>query len=82
MGSPLEALGRSARRVASALIAGVMRRHKAEDVEARIAALAPREQAGVVLATLAGLFLVSLLFAQAGLVGLLGFLLMVILVVN
>ncbi|MCB6178608.1 hypothetical protein LHP98_10755 [Rhodobacter sp. Har01] len=82
MGSPLNAMGRSARRVASALIAGITRRHKAEEVEAWIAALAPREQAGVVLATLAALFLLSLVFAQAGVVGMLAFLLLVILVVN
>lgn len=78
----LSALGRSARRIASALIAGVVRRHSPEEVEAKIAALGLREQVGVVAATLAGLFALSMLFAQAGIVGMLGFLLLVILIVK
>jgi len=80
--SPLSAMGRSARRIASALIAGVLRRHSPEEVEAKIAALGLREQVAVVAATLAGLFALSMLFAQAGIIGMLGFLLLVILIVR
>lgn len=84
----LRALWQSSRRVALAILAGLARwariarwRDPAE-LEARILALPPRDQAVIVGAVLGGLFLVSLILAHWGAVGMLGFLLLVILLVN
>ena len=78
----LRALWTSARRVACALLAGLMRRYRAEDLEKRIGALPAPEQGAIVLSVLCGLMLVSLLFAQGGIIGMLAFLLLVVLVIN
>ena len=77
--SPIAALARS---VSAALIAGVWRRRSQDEVEARLKALPGREQALITGAVLSALLLTSLLFAQAGLVGLAVFLLLVILIVR
>ncbi|WP_097031944.1 hypothetical protein [Cereibacter ovatus] len=78
----LRALWLPARTVALGILAGVLRWRDPKLIEARILALSPRDQAAVVLAVLGGLFLVSLLFAQAGAVGMLGFLLLVIVLIG
>mgnify|MGYP005845583951 CR=1 FL=1 len=76
--SVLIPLARTGRTVAAALIAGFARRLDADAVEARLRMLPAREQAPIVGATLAGLFVASLLAAQFGLPGLLVFMLAVI----
>lgn len=73
--------GRLCRTVAAALIAGVSRR-PAFEVEDRLSRRPLAEQSLLVGATLAALFLVSLLFAQLGWIGMLIFLLLVVLVVR
>jgi len=78
----LNAAWKSARRVAFAILAGFWRRHSSDEIEARLSVRAPAEQNAIVLAVLAGLFLTSLLFAQAGFAGVLVFLLLVILLVH
>ncbi|MCE6967217.1 hypothetical protein [Cereibacter sphaeroides] len=78
----LRALWTSARRVACAVLAGLVRRHRAEDLEKRVGALPAPEQGAIVLAVLGGLMVVSLLFAQGGVIGMLAFLLLVVLVIN
>ncbi len=80
--SPLVTAGRMSRTVAIALIAGVRRRLSMDDVEDRILALPLRDQALVTVATLSALFLVSLLAAQFGLIGLAVFWLGVILIIR
>jgi protein-S-isoprenylcysteine O-methyltransferase Ste14 len=74
-------LGRSARRVAAALIAGLSRRRDPATVEARLAALPPARQAAAVGAVLLGLVAASFAAAAFGVTGLLVFLLAVILIV-
>lgn len=80
--SVLAPLARTGRTVAAALIAGFVRRLDAETVEARLRTLPGRAQAGIVGATLAGLFMASLFAAQFGLPGLLAFMLAVIFLVR
>lgn len=80
--SVLAPLARTARTVASALIAGFRRGEDADRVEARLRMLPVRDQALIVGATLAGLFTASLLAAQFGLPGLLAFMLAVIILVR
>ena len=81
-GGLLDRCWQVARRVALGLLAGVMRWRDPDELRARIAALPPRDQAAIVVAVLSGLFLVSLLFARIGLVGMLLFLLLVVIVVD
>lgn len=78
----LEPLARACRNVTLGLIGGVCRRLGQDDIDARLAAQPPREQALIVAATLGALFLTSLLFAQFGLIGLLVFLLAIIVLVR
>ena len=78
----MQSLWASARRVAFAVLAGLLRRHSAKEIERRISTRPVREQTAIVLAVLAGLLLTSLLFAQAGAVGLLIFLLLVIFLIQ
>jgi predicted lipid-binding transport protein (Tim44 family) len=80
--SILAPLGQLCRTVAATLIAGVWRRRSADEVEARIKRLGLREQTGVVGGVLGMMFLCSLFAAQFGVLGLLGFLLLVVLIVN
>lgn len=63
-------LSRLARDVASALIAGLWPDRDFHEVEARLAALAPRAQAVIVGTTLGLLFLCALFAAQFGVPGL------------
>jgi len=81
---PLDAVrpGNLCRNVASALIAGVWRRRTIREVRDRLAGLPPREEAAVVVGTLAALLLLALLAAQFGPIGLLVYLLAVVLIVN
>ena len=75
-------LGTICRNVAAALIAGVWRRRTIGEVRDRLAGLPAREEALVVGGVLAALFLLAVLAAQFGPVGLLLYLLAVVLVVN
>ena len=63
-------LGQMCRTVALALIAGVARRVGFHELDARVAALPPGQQAGIVGATLALLFGLSLFAASFGVIGL------------
>ncbi len=74
---PIEVASRNA---AALLISGVARRFGVDDVRDRIEARPPREQAVIVGGTLGFLFLLSLLAAQFGWVGMLIFFLAVIVV--
>jgi hypothetical protein len=76
----LHAAGRRCRAVVAALLSGLVSRLGVEEIEARLAARPPREQVLLVGGVLALLFLLSLLAAQAGWVGMLGFWLAVILI--
>ncbi|ARC88384.1 hypothetical protein [Rhodovulum sp. MB263] len=71
-----------ARRVAFAIVARLWWRRPPEEIAARLAARPLSEQALIVAAVLAGLFLTSLLFAHAGIPGVLSFLLLVILLIR
>lgn len=73
---------RAMRRVAAALIAALARTHTPREIEARLARRPRAEQAFLVLGTLAGLLALSLLFAQAGFLGLVLFLLLVWLLIR
>ena len=75
-------LGSLCRNVAAALIAGVWRRRSIREVRDSLAALPAREEAAVVGGVLAALFLLALLAAQFGPVGLLLYFLAVVLIVN
>jgi hypothetical protein len=75
-------LGQICRNVAAALIAGVWRRRSIREVRDRLAALPARDEAAVVAGVLAALFLVAVLAAQFGPIGLLVYLLAVVLIVN
>jgi hypothetical protein len=81
---PLDSLrlGTICRNVAAALIAGVWRRRTIREVRDRLAGMPAREEALVVGGVLAALFLLAVLAAQFGPVGLLLYLLAVVLVVN
>jgi hypothetical protein len=76
------AAGRLCRTVAVALIAGVRRRETIDEIEERVADLPRADQALIVGTTLGGLFLLSLIAAQFGLVGLGLYLLGVVFLVN
>lgn len=80
-GPVLARAGRLCRSVAAALIGGLTRRSVGE-VEDRLARRPVSEQALLVGATLGALFLVSLLFAQLGWIGMLVFLMLVVLIVR
>lgn len=75
-------LGTLCRAVAATLISGVWRRRTAGEVRDRLAAMPPREEALVVGGVLALLFLLALIAAQFGPVGLVLYLLAVVLVAN
>ncbi|MCU0907818.1 MAG: hypothetical protein MUF73_10300 [Rhodobacteraceae bacterium] len=74
--------GRLTRMVAAALIAGVRRRETLDEIEGRVADLPRGDQVLIVGTTLGGLFLLSLIAAQFGLMGLGLYLLGVIFLVN
>jgi hypothetical protein len=74
--------GTLCRNVAAALIAGVWRRRTITEVRDRLAALPAREEAAVISGVLAALFLLAVLAAQFGPIGLLAYLLAVVLIVN
>ncbi|OLS52088.1 hypothetical protein [Rhodovulum sulfidophilum] len=71
-----------ARRVAFAIVGRLWWRRPPEEIVARLEARPLREQVLIVGTVLAGLFLTSLLFAHAGIPGLLSFLLLVILLIR
>jgi hypothetical protein len=73
---------KSARRVAFAILAGLWRGLSDDEVERRITQRPLGEQTAIVLAVLAGLLFTSLLFAQAGWIGMLVFFLLVILLIR
>lgn len=78
----LPTAGRMCRTVAVALIAGVRRSETTEEIDARVADLPRADQVLIVGTTLGGLFLLSLIAAQFGLVGLALYLLAVVFIVN
>ncbi|MBN2907273.1 MAG: hypothetical protein JXJ18_11240 [Rhodobacteraceae bacterium] len=78
----LSVLWAQARRVAFAILAGIVRGKSADQIGKRISARPAHEQTAIVLAVLAGLLLTSLLFAHAGVIGLLVFFLLVILLIH
>ncbi|MBL3575800.1 hypothetical protein JMK10_09510 [Rhodovulum sulfidophilum] len=71
-----------ARRVAFAIVARLWWRRPPEEIAARLEARPLREQVLIVGTVLVGLFLTSLLFAHAGIPGLLSYLLLVILLIR
>ncbi|WP_420024135.1 hypothetical protein ACN9JG_19440 (plasmid) [Cereibacter azotoformans] len=77
-----QSVWRAARRSAATLVASLWRGLSSEEVESRIARRPPRDQAVIVGGVLAALFLISTLFAQAGVVGFLTFLLLAVIVVK
>lgn len=80
--SLLNRAGRTCRMVASALIAGVRRRETLDEIEDRVADLPRGDQVLIVGTTLGGLFLLSLIAAQFGFIGLGLYLLGVVFLVN
>jgi hypothetical protein len=78
----LRPAARMCRTVALGLISGVWRKLGHDEIETRIAARPQNEQRLIFGATLGALALLSFLFAQFGLIGMLVFLLLVIVVVN
>lgn len=68
--SPVRMIALACRNVAVAMLSGWLTGRPFDEVEARIAARPVAEQAGITIAVLAALFLLALLAAQAGLVGL------------
>ena len=78
----LPTAGRMCRTAAVALIAGVRRSETIEEIEERVADLPRGDQALIVGTMLGGLFLLSLIAAQFGLVGLALYLLAVVFIVN
>jgi hypothetical protein len=74
--------GTLCRNVAAALIAGVWRRRTITEVRDRLAALPAREEAAVIAGVLAALFVLAVLAAQFGTIGLLAYLFAVVLIVN
>jgi hypothetical protein len=74
--------GTLCRNVAAALISGVWRRRTIHEVRDRLAALPAREEAAVIAAVLAALFLLAVAAAQFGVIGLLVYLLAIVLIVN
>ena len=75
-------IGRAVHRVVIGLIAGVWPGRKPQDVSRWLAAMPPRKAQGIEAATLLALFLVALVFAQFGLLGLAVFLALVIFLVG
>lgn len=71
-----------ARRVAFIIVGRLWWRRPPEEIAARLEARPLREQVLIVGTVLAGFFLTSLLFAHAGIPGLLSFLLLVILLIR
>ncbi len=76
----LKAVGRRFRTIASLLISGLWPGRSFPEVETRLGALPARQQAVIVGGTLALLVAGAFVAAQAGVVGLLGYLLVVIVV--
>ncbi|MBL3570950.1 hypothetical protein BV509_10415 [Rhodovulum sulfidophilum] len=77
-----QAIWLPARRVAFAIVARLWWRRPPEEISARLEARPLRDQATIVAAVLTGLFLTSLVFAHAGILGMLVFLLLVILLIR
>jgi len=75
-------LWQSARRVAFAVLGGVIRRYTPEEIEERVSRRPAHEQAIIVISVLLALLFTSLLFANAGLIGLLAFFLIIIILVK
>ena len=82
VGKTMQGAARLCRTVATGLIGGVRRRLGHPDTEARFAALPVREQALLTATTLALLFGLAMLAAQAGWVGMAVFWLAVILLIE
>ncbi|MBL4541812.1 MAG: hypothetical protein JKP97_08395 [Rhodobacteraceae bacterium] len=82
VGRTVQTAGRMCRTVTIGLIGGVRQRLGHADTEARIEALPAREQAVIVSATLALLFGLALLAAQAGWIGMAVYWLAVILLID
>jgi hypothetical protein len=74
--------GTLCRTVTAALIAGVWRRRSIAEVRDRLAALPPRDEAGVIAGVLGLLFLLAVCAAQFGPLGLLLYLLAVVVIAN
>ncbi|TCO72557.1 hypothetical protein [Rhodovulum euryhalinum] len=81
-GTLLAELWQSARRVAFAILGGVIRRYTPEEIEERVSRRPGYEQALIVISVLVALLFTSLLFANAGVIGLLIFFLIVIILVK
>ncbi|MBK1635643.1 hypothetical protein [Rhodovulum adriaticum] len=75
-------LWQSARRVAFAILGGVIPRFTPEEIEERVSRRAAHEQAAIVIAVLMALLFASLLFANGGVIGLLVYFLLVIYLVR
>jgi len=80
--SVLAAIGRRCRDVALGVLSACCRRAGFYEIEARMMALPMRDQAAITSAVLAGLFLLSLLAAQFGPVGIAIYLLAIILIIR
>lgn len=78
----MDIVWQSMRRVAVAILAGLLRRRSEEDIEAALTRRPMHEQVILVSAVLLALLFASLLFANAGVIGLLVFFLLVILIVK
>lgn len=74
--------GALCRTCAVTIISGLWRRHSIKEIDARLRARPLRDQVVITAAVLAGLFLLSLLAAQFGWIGMLAFWLLVIVLVN
>ncbi|MRH21854.1 hypothetical protein [Rhodovulum strictum] len=81
-GTLLGELWQSARRVAFAILGGVIRRYSPEEIEERVSRRPRHEQVFIVLAVLLALLFTSLLFANAGVIGLLVYFLIIIILVR
>jgi|GEM_PF-6357389 len=81
-GTLLGELWQSARRVAFAILGGVIRRYSPEEIEERVSRRPIHEQVFIVLAVLLALLFTSLLFANAGVIGLLVYFLIIIILVR
>ncbi|MBK5932980.1 hypothetical protein C8N32_10518 [Rhodovulum imhoffii] len=74
----LQAAARWSRRMAAVIVASLWRRLCADEVERRLARQSLATQFSVIGGVFLALFLASVLFAHAGVAGVLGFLLLVI----
>lgn len=81
-GTLLAELWQSARRVAFAVLGGVIPRYTPEEIEERVSRRPAHEQALIVISVLLALLFGSLLFANAGVIGLLVYFLIVIILVR